>query len=60
MGPGQKEVRTMAAPPTCSTCGSVLSGYERSKELNDPVYFCHKCRAEEEAAQKVEVMKEAA
>ncbi len=50
----------MAAPPTCSTCGSVLSGYERSKELNVPVYFCHKCRAEEEAAQKVEVMKEAA
>ncbi len=50
----------MAAPPTCPTCGSILAGYERSKELNVPVFFCHKCRAIEEAAQKVEVMKEAA
>jgi hypothetical protein len=49
-GPGHEEVRTMAAP-TCSKCGSVLSGYERSPELNTYVYFCHSCRrAEEEAA----------
>jgi hypothetical protein len=48
----------MAGPPTCTECGSVLTGYERSKELNVPVYFCTKCREKEEAAKKVE--KEAA
>lgn len=56
--------------PTCSTCGSILTGYERSKVLNTPVYFCPTCRrAEEEAARlakaraevaEVEVLKEAA
>ncbi|MFQ5658680.1 MAG: hypothetical protein ACE5G5_14150 [Candidatus Methylomirabilales bacterium] len=50
----------MASPATCRKCGSVLAGYERSKELNVEVYFCHKCRAEEEAAKKVEAVKEAA
>jgi precorrin-3B methylase len=67
-GPGQKEVRTMAAP-TCSKCGSVLSGYERSPELNTYVYFCcHSCRRTEEAARlrmqeevaRAEVLKKAA
>jgi hypothetical protein len=67
-GPGQEEVRKMAAP-TCSTCGSVLGGYERSRELNTYVYFCPRCRAAEEAARlqkmqekvaEAEVLKEAA
>jgi hypothetical protein len=59
----------MAAPPTCSTCGSVLLT-EWSKELNSLVYFCTQCRArrEEEIARlkvkeevaEMEVVREAA
>lgn len=59
-GPGLEEVREMAAP-TCSTCGSILSGYERSKELNTCVYFCPTCRrAEEEAARLAKAREEVA
>ncbi|MBI2073131.1 MAG: hypothetical protein HYT81_08890 [Gemmatimonadetes bacterium] len=57
------------AAPTCSTCGSVLAGYELSKELNAFVYFCPSCRSAQEKAAwlkakeevaEVEVLKEAA
>ncbi|MFQ5532675.1 MAG: hypothetical protein ACE5EP_02365 [Candidatus Methylomirabilales bacterium] len=50
----------MASPPTCLKCGSILMGYDWSKELNFPVYFCTACKAREEAAQKAAAPKEAA
>jgi len=34
-------------PPTCDRCGSVLSGFARSEELDFPVYFCPRCRGPE-------------
>lgn len=46
--------------PTCSTCGSVLIGYERSKELNTYVYFCPNCRRAEEEAARLRVKEEVA
>lgn len=52
MGPGRKEVRTMANPPVCRTCGSILMGYGWSKELNFPVHYCTDCVAKQEASQK--------
>lgn len=57
-GPGQREVRTMANPPTCFMCGSILTGYGLSKELNFPVHFCTICAAK--ASPKSEGKKEAA
>jgi hypothetical protein len=48
-----------AFPPTCSACGTVLSGYGRSEALNIEVYFCPQCRAKEGAG-GVEVQKPAA
>lgn len=44
-GPGRKEVTTMASPPTCMKCGSILMGYDWDLELNYPVYFCTECGA---------------
>lgn len=35
----------MANPPTCIRCGSILTGYGWSKELNFPVHFCTSCAA---------------
>lgn len=46
--------------PTCSTCGSILMGYERSKELNTPVYFCPTCRRAEEEAARLKAREEVA
>ncbi|MFQ5802268.1 MAG: hypothetical protein ACE5JQ_05140 [Candidatus Methylomirabilales bacterium] len=48
----------MANPPTCVMCGSVLTGYGWSKELNFPIHFCAGCAAK--ASPKSEVGKEAA
>lgn len=48
------------APPTCSKCGSVLSGYERSKELHTYLYFCHSCREVEEEAARLRAKEEVA
>ena len=46
-------------PPTCSTCGSILAGYELNKELGTFVYFCPTCRkAEEEKAARLKVREE--
>ncbi len=48
-------------PPTCSTCGSILAGYELNKELNTFVYFCPGCRrAEEEKSTLLKVKEEPA
>ncbi len=41
-------------PPTCSTCGSILAGYEWDKAANSFVYFCYTCRG---AGEKVEPLK---
>ena len=59
-GLGQQEVRSMGGmPPTCSTCGSILAGYELNKELGAFVYFCTTCRrAEEEKAARLTVKEE--
>lgn len=60
-GPGQGEVRKMAGvPPTCSTCGSILVGYERNKELNTFTYFCINCRRTEEKATRLRAKEEVA
>lgn len=48
----------MANPPTCFMCGSILTGYGLSKELNFPVHFCTICAAK--ASPKIEGKKEAA
>jgi hypothetical protein len=41
----------MVRAPSCSACGSFLTGFELDKELNFFIYFCPDCRrAEEEAA----------
>jgi len=46
-------------PATCSTCGSILAGYELNKELDTFVYFCTTCRrAEEEKAARLKVKEE--
>ena len=48
-GPGRTEVSMMAAkPPTCSTCGAVLSGYGWSPELKCMVSYCPRCNAKTE------------
>lgn len=56
-------------PATCSTCGSILVGYEWNKELNTFMYFCITCRGAEgkvvrlqakEAVAETEVLREAA
>ncbi len=39
-----------AKPPTCSTCGAVLSGIGWSEELHFTVCFCPRCRAKEETS----------
>ena len=39
-----------AKPPTCSTCGAVLSGFGWSEELKFMVCFCPRCRAKEETS----------
>ncbi|MFQ5847982.1 MAG: hypothetical protein ACE5IQ_10000 [Candidatus Methylomirabilales bacterium] len=49
----------MANPPTCMTCGSVLTGYGWSNELSFPVQFCIKCKPQGAAA-KAEATPEAA
>jgi hypothetical protein len=48
----------MANPPTCITCGSILTGYGWSKELSFPVHFCTNCAAK--ASPRGEVEKAAA
>lgn len=46
-------------PPTCSTCGSILAGYELNKMLDTFVYFCPACRrAEEEKVTRLKVKEE--
>jgi hypothetical protein len=50
MGPGEEEVTKMVRAPSCSTCGSFLTGFELDKELNFFVYFCPECRSAEEKA----------
>lgn len=48
-------------PPTCSTCGSILAGYELSKKLNTFVYFCPTCRrAEEEKVARLKLKEDRA
>ncbi len=47
-------------PPTCSTCGSILSGYELNKELDTFVYFCVNCRSAKEKVIRLKVREEAA
>lgn len=46
-GPDPEEVRNMGGnspAPTCSTCGSILSGYEWGKDVRTLMYFCPQCR----------------
>jgi len=50
----------MVRAPSCSTCGSFLSGYELDKELNFFIYFCPECRSAEEEAARLKVQEEAA
>lgn len=48
------------APPTCSTCGSILLT-EWSNELKSLVYFCTPCRRrKEEEIARLKVKEEAA
>jgi len=44
----------MANPPTCISCGSILTGYGWSKDLNFPVHFCSGCTAKASAKGGVE------
>jgi thiol-disulfide isomerase/thioredoxin len=38
----------MVRAPSCSTCGSFLTGFELDKELNFFIHFCPDCRSAEE------------
>ncbi len=45
----------MVRAPSCSTCGSFLTGFELDKELNFFIYFCPDCRSAEEQAVRLKV-----
>jgi len=60
-GTGPEEVRKMVGyPPTCSRCGSILSGYELNKEIDAFVYFCVACRSAEEKSAQLKAKEEVA
>jgi len=50
----------MVRAPSCSTCGSFLSGYELDKELNFFIHFCPECRSAEEKTARLKVKEEVA
>ena len=52
-GPGLEEVTKMVRAPSCSTCGSFLTGFELDKELNFFIYFCPDCRSAEEKSARL-------
>ena len=59
-GPGQEEVTKMVRAPSCSTCGSFLTGFELDKELNFFIHFCPDCRSAEEKAARLKMQEEVA
>ena len=59
-GPGQEEVIKMVRAPSCSTCGSFLTGFELDKELNFFIHFCPECRSAEEKTARLKVKEEVA
>jgi len=57
----------MVRAPSCSTCGSFLTGFELDKELNFFIHFCPECISAEEKTARIkeevaegEAVKEAA
>jgi hypothetical protein len=50
----------MVRAPSCSACGSFLSGYELDKELNFFIHFCPECRSAEEKIARLKVKEEVA
>ena len=59
-GPGQEEVTKMVRAPSCSTCGSFLTGFELDKELNFFIHFCPECRSAEEKSARLKAKEEVA
>jgi hypothetical protein len=55
------EVTTMSArAPTCVTCGTILTGFEWSDELEYFVHFCPACREQEKPHRREVELKKAA
>ncbi len=50
----------MVRAPSCSTCGSFLTGFELDKELNFFIHFCPDCRSVEEKSARLKAKEEVA
>ncbi|MGH7387502.1 MAG: hypothetical protein ACREIZ_03440 [Candidatus Methylomirabilales bacterium] len=50
----------MVRAPSCSTCGSFLTGFELDKELNFFIHFCPDCRSAEEKTARLKAKEEVA
>ncbi len=50
----------MVRAPSCSTCGSFLTGYELDKELNFFIHFCPDSRSAEEKTARLKAKEEVA